>query len=105
MKTEVIERISSATIFKLLFLGNAITFLMITLVVALFVIVSILPLGPGIDEVSVSFSLGAIGIYFGISILFLPFGALCTWLATFPGLWLWSKFKPISITFTPVSDA
>jgi hypothetical protein len=105
MKTEVIERISSTTILKLLFLGNVITSVMLTLFLTLFVMIGILPLGSGADEISFSVSLGAIGIYFGFSIIILPFAVLGIWLSTFPGLWLWSKFKPISVTYMPTSDA
>jgi hypothetical protein len=104
MKMEVIEKVSSATIFKLLFLGQLITYLGLVLVLMLLVLVDVLPVIPGSEEVPSSLSLGAIGIYFGVGILFLPVSVVGVWLSTIPGLWLWSKFKPITVSFEPVSN-
>ena len=104
MKNEVIERMSSATIFKLLFLGHLITYLVLVLALFLLVLVGILPMGLGSEEAPSILSLGAVGVYFGFSILFIPIAVFGAWLSTVPGLWLWSKFKPISVSYVPVSN-
>ena len=104
MRREVINKFSSGTLFKLLFLGHLITYVVLMLCIMLLVIFGILPTTPGSEEIPSPLTLGAIGIYFGVGILFLPVAVLGAWISTIPGLWLWSKFKPIAISFVPVSN-
>ena len=102
MKREIIQKISSGTLFKLLFLGHLITYVVLMLVLMLLVVVGVLPSIQGSEEIPSPITLGAIGIYFGVGILFLPIAVLGAWISTVPGLWLYSKFKPITVSFKPV---
>lgn len=103
MRTETVEKLSPITILKLLVIGQLVTLFMLAMVLFLMVIVGILPLGPG-NEASMSLSFSALGIYIGATIITLPFWIFCLWLSMVPGLWLWSKFRTISISYTPISD-
>lgn len=96
MKTITTRGLAAGSLFKLLFLGSFIPFF-------LFGVLAGIGAFFGQDYVMVNdnYQYGILGLIWGIVIgILLPLllSAL-VWILLFIGLWLWTRFKPIDLTY------
>ncbi|NOZ10696.1 MAG: hypothetical protein GXP09_06650 [Gammaproteobacteria bacterium] len=109
MKNSItVQRISNATLFKLLLIGNFVVCLVYLFGLAIYFTISIIS-EPGIIDETVKavthpigwrFLLvwGALGVGFAV-IQFISF-----WIVTCLGLWAYSKFRTVELTYIPPPD-
>ena len=88
--------------FKVLFLGFLAFHTMSTLLVAVLVIVGVLPLETTAPPVSETIpALYAVGAYLLVGVLFSPIWVGALWVSIWPGVWLYSLFRPMKLRYVP----
>ena len=98
----IVKRISGSTMFKVIFLGFLAFHTISTLLVAVLVIAGILPLETTASPVPETIPvLYAVGAYLLIGILFSPIWVGALWVSIWPGVWLYSLFRPMKLRYVP----
>ena len=98
----IVKRISGSTMFKVLFLGFLAFHTMSTLLVAVLVIVGVLPLETTAPPASETIpALYAVGAYLLVGVLFSPIWVGALWVSIWPGVWLYSLFRPMKLRYVP----
>ena len=98
------QRIGAGTFFKLLLVGGIFTHILLVVVVMIGVLLGLftpteadIPMPVWKSE---RFLLG----YLVVGMIFIPFWAGMFWLSSYPGIWLYSKFKPMTLVYKPVDS-
>lgn len=93
------KRISGGTFFKLLLIGSVITHIVLVLVVMVGVLFGWLEPTRGDEPMSKLDSELFLAAYLIIGVVLTPIWAGIFWLGLYPGIWLYSKLKPIEIYY------
>jgi hypothetical protein len=98
------QRIGGGTFFKLLLVGAVFSHILLVLIVMLGTLLGIftpteayMPMPVWKSEL---FLLG----YLVLSLIFMPLWAGIFWLGLYPGIWLYSKFKPMVLFYKSVKN-
>jgi len=96
------QRIAGGTFFKLLLTGSVLTHVLLVLIVMLGTLLGIftptqidMPMPVWKSEL---FLLG----YLFLGLILMPLWAGIFWLSIYPGIWLYSRFKPMVLFYEPV---
>lgn len=96
------QRIGAGTFFKLLLVGGVFTHILLVVVVMIGVSLGLITPAEVDNPMSVwkseLFLLG----FLVIGIVFVLFWVGILWLCIYPGVWLYSKFKPMTLFYMPV---
>ncbi len=98
------QRIGAGTFFKLLLVGGFFTHILLVLVVMIGTSLGLFT--PTEAEIpmpvwkSELFLLG----YLVVGVIFVPFCAGILWLSIYPGIWWYSKFKPMTLFYKSVKN-
>ena len=88
--------------FRVLFLGFLAFHTMSTLFVAVLVIAGVLPLETTAPPVPETIPvLYAVGAYLLLGVLFSPIWVGALWVSIWPGVWLYSLFRPMKLRYVP----
>jgi len=98
METITVKRIAATTLFKLLFIGSVINHLILCFIIFLAMIFGTPSAG---QESSFVVDFGFLAGYLAGGIFLIPFSAVFFMLLIWPGIWLFSRFKPIKIGYIP----
>ena len=97
------QRIGAGTFFKMLLVGGVFTHILLVVVVMIGVLLGLFtPTEADIPMPVWKSELFLLG-YLVVGIVFVPFWAGLLWLSIYPGIWLYSKFKPMTLFYKPVS--
>lgn len=96
----LVKRISGGTTFKLIFIGFVVFHISSTLLVAVLVVLGFLPLEATDATASVS-PLVAVIAYLLVGMIFSPIWVGALWLSVWPGVWLYSLFRPVNLGYLP----
>lgn len=99
----LVKRISGGTTFKLVFIGFIVFHISSTLLVAALVLVGFLPLEATDASASVS-PLLAVIVYLLVGMIFSPIWVGALWLSVWPGVWLYSLFRPLKLGYIPTDE-
>ena len=100
-----VKRISGSTMFKVLFVGFLAFHTISTLLIALFVVAGVLPLEPTTSTASESMTpLFAVIAYLLVGVLLSPIWVGALWLSIWPGVWLYSLFRPMNLGYIPPDE-
>ena len=98
----IVKRISGSTMFKVIFLGFLAFHTMSTLLGAVLVIAGVLPLETTASAAPETISvLYAVGAYLLVGLFFSPIWVGALWVSIWPGVWLYSFFRPMKLRYVP----
>ncbi len=98
------QRIGAGTFFKLLLVGCVFTHILLVLVVMIGIFLGLFtPTEADIPMPVWKSELFLLG-YLVIGMIFVPFWVGIFWLSIYPGIWLYSKFKPMTLFYKPVNN-
>ena len=100
----IVKRISGSTMFKVLFLGFIAFHTTSTLLIAVLVVAGVLPLDstPPVPETMTV--LYAVGAYLLVGIVFSPIWVGALWVSIWPGVWLYSFVRPMTLGYVPPDE-
>lgn len=100
--TITVQRISGGSTFKVLFIGCLTLHIVSTLIVAALVMAGILPIEPtyAVDTESMA-PIFILGAYLLVGVVLSPVWVGVLWLSIWPGVWLYSLFRPMNLAYVP----
>jgi len=98
-----VKRISGGTTFKVFFIGFLVFHIISTLFIAVLVLVGVVPLEATNATESVT-PLFAVIAYLLVGVLFSPIWVGALWLSIWPGVWLYSLFRPMDLGYIPPDE-
>jgi len=93
------KRISGGTTFKILLVGFLTFHIVSTLIAIALVVIGVLPLEATNPELTTP--LLFLVAYLIIGVLFCPVWVGFLWLSIWPGIWLYSLFRPMDLGYVP----
>ena len=98
------QRIGAGTFFRLLLIGGVFTHILLVLVVMIGTLLGLLtPSAADIPMPIWKSELFLLG-YLVVGIILVPIWAGIFWLSIYPGIWLYSKFKPMTLFYKSVKN-
>jgi len=104
MQSLNIQRLSGGTFFKLLLFGSVFTHVLLVLFVMMGALFGMFSPTEGEIPMPIWKSELFLLAYLFLGILFMPIWAGIFWIGLYPGIWLYSKFKPMVLLFNPVKE-
>lgn len=97
------KRISGTSIFKILFIGGLVVHVVITLFIAALVAVGLQPIGESTNLVPTDTMtpIAFLGAYLVLGVVLSPAWVGALWLSIWPGVWLYSQFRPMNLGYIP----